>query len=207
MLEIATDLERVGDYAVDISKNAIKLSDQPMRPQRVEIDRIASVAHAMLLDAMRAYTERDARLASDVIDRDDEVDKLYKRSIKLLQEEMRGDPGDRPPRNALSVRAGVARTRRRSRRQHRLAYEGHDRRRVSTPLPRSEFAVTRRSRLSQSRVGRRLAVVVGRCASRGSCARRPTTACAARFRTISACRSTATGSAASSARPAPTSRY
>ncbi|MBV8066591.1 MAG: phosphate transport system regulatory protein PhoU, partial [Candidatus Eremiobacteraeota bacterium] len=42
MLEIATDLERVGDYAVDISKNAIKLSDQPMRPQRVEIDRIAA---------------------------------------------------------------------------------------------------------------------------------------------------------------------
>ena len=35
MLEIATDLERVGDYAVDISKNAIKLSDQMMRPQRV----------------------------------------------------------------------------------------------------------------------------------------------------------------------------
>jgi phosphate transport system protein len=92
MLEIATDLERVGDYGVDIAKNAIKLSDQAMRPQRVEIDRIAGVAHAMLVDAMRAYTERNARLASDVIDRDDQVDKLYKRSIKLLQEEMRADP-------------------------------------------------------------------------------------------------------------------
>src|SRR5581483_7110284 len=92
MLEIATDLERIGDYGVDIAKNAIKLSDQPMRPQRVEIDRIAGVAHAMLLDVMRAYTERDADLASDVIERDDEVDKLYKRSIKLLQEEMRADP-------------------------------------------------------------------------------------------------------------------
>jgi phosphate transport system protein len=92
MLEIATDLERVGDYAVDISKNAIKLSDQTMRPQKVEIDRIASVAHGMLLDAMRGYTERDAVLSSQVIDRDDEVDKLYKRSIKLLQEEMQADP-------------------------------------------------------------------------------------------------------------------
>ncbi len=59
MLEIATDLERIGDYAVDIAKNAIKLADQSMRPQKVEIDRIASVAHSMLLDAMRAYTERD----------------------------------------------------------------------------------------------------------------------------------------------------
>ncbi len=92
MLEIATDLERVGDYGVDIAKNAIKLSDQSLRPQRVEVDRIASVAHGMLLDAMRAYTERDANLASEVIDRDDEVDKLYKRSIKLLQQEMQQDP-------------------------------------------------------------------------------------------------------------------
>lgn len=91
MLEIATDLERIGDYAVDIAKNAIKLSDQTMRPQKVEIDRIAAVAHAMLLDAMRAYTERDGKLAEVVIERDDEVDKLYKRSIKLLQEEMRND--------------------------------------------------------------------------------------------------------------------
>jgi phosphate transport system protein len=92
MLEIATDLERIGDYAVDIAKNAIKLADQPMRPQTVEIDRIAAVAHAMLLDVMRAYTERDEALATFVIDRDDEVDKLYKRSIKLLQSEMQADP-------------------------------------------------------------------------------------------------------------------
>jgi phosphate transport system protein len=92
MLEIATDLERVGDYAVDIAKNAIKLADQILRPTKVEVDRIASVAHGMLLDAMRAYTERDVRLATSVIERDDEVDKLYKRSIKLLQSEMQADP-------------------------------------------------------------------------------------------------------------------
>jgi phosphate transport system protein len=92
MLEIATDLERIGDYAVEIAKNAVKLADQPLRPQKIEIDRIAGVAHSMLLDAMRSYTERDAALADRVIARDDEVDKLYKRSIKLLQEEMQADP-------------------------------------------------------------------------------------------------------------------
>ena len=91
MLEIATDLERIGDYAVDIAKNAIKLADHSLRPTKVEVDRIASVAHGMLLDAMRAYTERDAELAGEVIERDDEVDKLYKRSIKLLQSEMQSD--------------------------------------------------------------------------------------------------------------------
>lgn len=92
MLEIATDLERVGDYAVDISKHAIKLADVPLRPARVEIDRIAGAAHATLLDAMRAYTERDAELAERVIEQDDEVDALYKRGVKALQEEMQADP-------------------------------------------------------------------------------------------------------------------
>lgn len=92
MLNIATDLERIGDYAVELAKNAIKLADQPLRPQRVEIDRIVSVVHSMLLDVMRAYSERDDRLASSVIERDTEVDRLYKRSIGLLQEEMQADP-------------------------------------------------------------------------------------------------------------------
>ncbi|HVS46595.1 MAG TPA: phosphate signaling complex protein PhoU [Verrucomicrobiae bacterium] len=92
MLDIATDLERIGDYAVDIAKNGIKLSDNPLRPQKVEIDRIAGVAHALLLDAMRAYIERDVPLADITIERDDEVDMLYKRSIKLLEGEMMADP-------------------------------------------------------------------------------------------------------------------
>ncbi len=92
MLEIATDLERVGDYAVDIAKHGIKLADVPLRPARVEIDRIASVAHRILLEAMRAYTERDSNLAEQVIAEDDEVDRLYKRGVKVLQEEMQADP-------------------------------------------------------------------------------------------------------------------
>ena len=92
MLEIATDLERVGDYAVDIAKHAIKLADVALRPARVEIDRIASVAQGILLEAMRAYTERDSDLAERVIEEDDEVDRLYKRGVKALQEEMQADP-------------------------------------------------------------------------------------------------------------------
>ncbi len=91
MLEIIVDLERIGDYGVDIAKNSIKLTDVPLRPARVEIGRIASVAAAMLEDAMRAYTERDNDLAGYVIERDDEVDQLYNRGIEALQEEMQAD--------------------------------------------------------------------------------------------------------------------
>ncbi len=126
----------VGDYGVDIAKNAIKLSDHADAPATrsrstgspASRTRCCSTRCAPIPSAMRT-------LASDVIDRDDEVDKLYKRSIKLLQEEMQADPDIvRPGTRYLFVLAST-RARRRPRRQHRLAYEGHDRRRVSTAAP------------------------------------------------------------------------
>ncbi|MDQ2857893.1 MAG: phosphate signaling complex protein PhoU [Candidatus Eremiobacteraeota bacterium] len=93
MLEIVTDLERIGDYAVEISKNSIKLSDVAIRPARVEIGRIAAIATEMLREVMRAYTERDVAISEAVIARDDEVDALYARGIEALQEEMQADSG------------------------------------------------------------------------------------------------------------------
>ncbi|MBD5656534.1 MAG: phosphate signaling complex protein PhoU [Candidatus Eremiobacteraeota bacterium] len=99
MLEIVTDLERIGDYAVEISKHSIKLSDVAIRPARVEIGRIASIATEMLREVMRAYTERDVAIAEAVIARDDEVDALYARGIEALQDEMQAD--------SVMVRAGT----------------------------------------------------------------------------------------------------
>jgi phosphate transport system protein len=92
-LQIVTDLERIGDYAVDISKNGIKLIDVPVRPASVEIGQIAAVAQTMLADAMRAYREGDAEVADSVIKRDDEVDLLYRSGIEALQSEMQADSG------------------------------------------------------------------------------------------------------------------
>jgi phosphate transport system protein len=92
-LQIVTDLERIGDYAVDISKNAIKLIDVPVRPASVEIGQIAAVAQTMLADAMRSYREGDAAVAESVIERDDEVDALYRSGIEALQTEMQADSG------------------------------------------------------------------------------------------------------------------
>jgi phosphate transport system protein len=99
MLEIIVDLERIGDYAVEISKQSIKLADVAIRPARVEIGRIAAIASEMLRETMRAYTERDVAAAEAVIARDDEVDELYARGIEALQDEMQADSG--------KVRAGT----------------------------------------------------------------------------------------------------
>lgn len=96
MLQIVTDLERIGDYAVDIAKNAIKLADVPVRPATVEIGRIAATAQSMLSDVMRAYREGDMELANTVIERDDEVDHLYRSGIEALQNEMQHDSGTVP---------------------------------------------------------------------------------------------------------------
>ncbi len=96
MLQIVTDLERIGDYAVDIAKNAIKLADVPVRPASIEVGRIANLAHQMLEDVMRAYRERDAVLANQVIERDDEVDLLYRNGLEALQAEMQVDSGTVP---------------------------------------------------------------------------------------------------------------
>jgi phosphate transport system protein len=93
MLQINVDLERIGDYAVDISKNAVKLVDTPIRPAHVEIGRMGHEARAMVVDAMRAFSERSVELADAVIARDDEVDLLYHRGIEKLQAEMQADPG------------------------------------------------------------------------------------------------------------------
>jgi len=101
MLQIVTDLERIGDYAVDIAKNAIKLADVAVRPASVEIGRIASLAYEMLIDVMRAYSEGDSVLADAVIERDDEVDKLYHSSLSTLQAEMQRDPGTVPAATLL----------------------------------------------------------------------------------------------------------
>ena len=93
MLQIAIDLERIGDYATSIGKNALKLGEVPVRPARVEVGRIAALALELLRDAMRAFTERDVTLADAVITRDDDVDQLYHRSIATLEEEMQADSG------------------------------------------------------------------------------------------------------------------
>jgi phosphate transport system protein len=101
MLQIVTDLERIGDYAVEISKAAIKLIDVPVRPASIEVGQIAAVAQSMLADAMRAYREGDAEQAMSVIERDDEVDGLYHSGIEALQTEMQSDPGVVPAATIL----------------------------------------------------------------------------------------------------------
>ncbi|HYA31849.1 MAG TPA: phosphate signaling complex protein PhoU, partial [Thermodesulfovibrionales bacterium] len=75
-MKITTDIERMGDLAVDIAERAIELNDEPMLKPYIDIPRMAEIARGMVRDSLDALVRGDTQLALDVINRDDEVDQL-----------------------------------------------------------------------------------------------------------------------------------
>lgn len=74
---IAIELERIGDYAVNIANEQLKIGDEPYIKELVDIPKMAQICRKMILDAKVALEENDEQLAYDVALMDDKVDKLY----------------------------------------------------------------------------------------------------------------------------------
>lgn len=91
-LKISSDLERVGDLAVNIAKSVIRIGSQQLIKPIEDIPRIAEVANKMVADSLRAYSEEDVELAKNVAKVDDEVDEAYGILIKELLELMTQKP-------------------------------------------------------------------------------------------------------------------
>jgi len=90
-LKMVTDMERIGDLAVNICERAIDLGiDPPLKPF-IDVPRMAEIAESMIRDAVDAFVEGDADKAQDVLDRDDEVDELYRKVFDELVKIMRED--------------------------------------------------------------------------------------------------------------------
>ncbi len=77
-LKMVTDLERIGDLAVNISERAVELSQVPELDPWDQIPGMAAIVGAMVRDAIDAFLTGDAVKAQQVIEWDDEVDKLYR---------------------------------------------------------------------------------------------------------------------------------
>ncbi len=75
-VKINTDLERVGDLAVNIGEAARRYFQHPALKELVDIPRMADIAQDMLRDALDAYVRRDSALAQRVLDKDDDLDEL-----------------------------------------------------------------------------------------------------------------------------------
>jgi phosphate transport system protein len=74
ILKANTDLERIGDQAVNIAQAAMNLTQRTTPKPPPEIERLAQLALAMLHDALGAFASRDPALARSVLERDDEAD-------------------------------------------------------------------------------------------------------------------------------------
>jgi phosphate transport system protein len=75
-IKIITDLERIGDLAVDICERAIELNDEPPLKPYIDIPRMAEAARNMLKDSLDSFVTGDADLAVKVCASDDYVDNL-----------------------------------------------------------------------------------------------------------------------------------
>lgn len=73
----AAELERMGDYAVNIAKLAQQLSDEPEAPLLPQIPLMGQLCRSQLRDAMRALVDVSEEAARAVCARDDEIDALY----------------------------------------------------------------------------------------------------------------------------------
>ncbi len=91
-LKIASDLERVGDHAVNIAQSAERLLDsRPITPEP-ELVVMARLSREMLSDALEAFIRGDAVAGRDVCRRDDKVDALHRSMFRILLTHMMEDP-------------------------------------------------------------------------------------------------------------------
>jgi len=91
-LKIASDLERVGDHAVNIAQSAERLIEfRPITPEP-ELVVMARLSREMLSDALEAFIRSDAAAGRDVCRRDDKVDALHRSMFRILLTHMMEDP-------------------------------------------------------------------------------------------------------------------
>ena len=91
-VKINSDLERVGDLAVNIAEAAQRYISHPPVKALVDIPRMATLAQAMLHDALDAFVSHDLSAAQSVLDRDDTLDTLKNQVFRELLTYMIGEP-------------------------------------------------------------------------------------------------------------------
>ena len=91
-VKINTDLERVGDLAVNIAEATVRYLKHAPVKELIDIPRMAAIAQAMLRDDLDAFVRRDTALAQDVLNQDDTLDALKTQVFRELLTYMLADP-------------------------------------------------------------------------------------------------------------------
>ncbi|MGA9226658.1 MAG: phosphate signaling complex protein PhoU [Mesobacillus sp.] len=83
-IKIATDIERMADFAVNIAKSTIRIGNEPLVKPIEHIKQMHQLSLQMLTLSLEAYNEEDLGKAKQVAQMDDQVDELYGQTIKDL---------------------------------------------------------------------------------------------------------------------------
>jgi phosphate transport system protein len=96
-VKINTDLERVGDLAVNIAEAARRYVTHAPVKKLIDIPQMGDIAQAMLRDALDSFVRRDTRLAQQVLNEDDRLDGLKTQVFRELLTYMLNDPATVEP--------------------------------------------------------------------------------------------------------------
>src|SRR5256885_8676512 len=96
-VKINTDLERVGDLAINIAEAAQRYVAHPPVKKLIDIPRMATIAQTMLRDALDAFVRRATTLAQNVLNQDDGLDALKTQIFRELLTYMLADPSTIEP--------------------------------------------------------------------------------------------------------------
>ena len=92
VLNIISEVERIGDYAEGIAKIAIMIGDEPPLKPLIDIPRMAEQTVDMLRRSLDAFVNRDAETAKKISAEDDIIDQLYDQVFRELLVFMAEDP-------------------------------------------------------------------------------------------------------------------
>jgi len=96
-VKINTDLERVGDLAINIAEAARRYAQHAPVKKLIDIPRMATIAQSMLRDSLDAFVRRDTDLAQRVLNEDDKLDALKTQIFRELLTYMLQDPSTIEP--------------------------------------------------------------------------------------------------------------
>jgi len=92
IIKINTDLERMGDQAVNLAKNTAHYIQHPTVSAAQNFPQMSSLVRTMVREALDAFVNSDPTLARKVLMTDDAVDAFKDRNVALLTEIMKTDP-------------------------------------------------------------------------------------------------------------------
>ena len=91
-LKITTDLERIGDMAVNIGERVLELNEEPQLKPFIDIPQMADIAQRMLRQSLDAFVREDTELALKVCAEDDSIDSLNNQLFRELLSFMAENP-------------------------------------------------------------------------------------------------------------------